>query len=105
MRIYGEPGCAHGYRKPFLDNTLVDLEDNRVEFRRRDDGRSWVNKHGDVITNRDIVPHHRESIVRFDTHICTLVIATMYAIRYMFTYCVKEQARGSSKLADQCSLG
>src|ERR1700761_1997770 len=48
--------CTRKYPRPFREETTL-VEDGYPAYRRRDDGRQFINNNGFVFTNRHVVPH------------------------------------------------
>ena len=84
-----EGHCKHGYRKSFLDETSWQGE-SRIEYRRRNNGITFVNKNGFVFDNRDVVPYNRYLLLRYQCHMNVLICTTkISSIRYLFSYTTK----------------
>ena len=81
------PRCSKGFPKAFTDRTVI-KEDGYPEYRRRDDGRTFM-KAGKQLDNRWIVPYNPYLLRMFRCHINVEICATVAAVKYIAKYVYK----------------
>lgn len=87
----GTRTCSKGYPKPYRETTDLYHESGRVEYRRRDDGREYVNAQGVAFRNRNLVPFNAYMSRRFGTHINIEFLNKFEGMFYMYDYIYKGQ--------------
>lgn len=80
--------CTKRYPKQFVENTSI-LDDGYPVYRRRDDGRTFVNSRGQVFNNTYIIPHNIVLATEFDCHMNVEVCSSIKAIKYIYKYILK----------------
>ena len=78
--------CKRGF--PFIfRETTVWHGDQRIQYRRRNDGRTFVGKKNFVFDNRYVVPYNMYLLKKYQCHLNVLVCSTkIAAVRYLFGY-------------------
>ena len=89
--------CKKYFPKSFCQQTVM-KDDGYPEYARPDNGRTIqkvVNNNAEVYTNEQVVPHPRELIVEFDSHINLEVCASIKSIKYVHKYIYKGPDRAT----------
>jgi hypothetical protein len=79
--------CKKHFPKSFCPQTL--MKDNGYpEYARPDNGRT-IQKNNIIFTNKDLVPHPPELLVKFNCHINLEVCASIKSVKYIHKYIYK----------------
>ncbi|KAI7933645.1 hypothetical protein MJO28_017542 [Puccinia striiformis f. sp. tritici] len=90
--------CRWNFPKPFVQETRL-TDDAYPEYRRRDDGRSFV-KSGNTFHNGHVVPYNKFLLLRYDCHINLEIPYSIRAMKYLFKYICKGVDRSSLELLE-----
>ena len=78
--------CSKQYPFAFQDTTTWQGE-LRLQYRRRNDGRTFTGRGGHIFDNRYVVPYNMYLLKKYRCHLNVLVCSTKIAsVRYMFGY-------------------
>ena len=83
--------CKKNFPKSFCEQTVM-KDDGYPEYARPDNGRTIqkvINNNAEVYTNEQVIPHPRELIVEFNSHINLEVCASIKSIKYVHKYIYK----------------
>jgi len=87
--------CSMGFPKPYATRTSK-VDGAYPLYRRRspsDGGQTYVVNAGKTreytITNADIVPYNKRSLIRTNAHVCVEICASISAVKYLFKYILK----------------
>jgi hypothetical protein len=80
--------CSKKYPKQFQETTSNN-NDGYPIYRRRNNGRTFVNGSGEEYDNRYIVPYNSVLSTAFDCHINVEICSSIQAIKYIYKYIYK----------------
>lgn len=98
-RNNGPKKCQKGFPKPFCSSTNMG-GDGYPEYRRRNDGRRFTDRNGNVFTNAHIVPYNPYLCQKFTSHINVEICANVGAIKYIHKYIYKGTDRSTISVQD-----
>ena len=83
----GKLKCSKTYPKEFREQTEVG-EDSYALYKRPNDG-MHIEKSGNIIDNRWVVPYNPYLSLRYDAHINVEICASVKSVKYLYKYCYK----------------
>jgi hypothetical protein len=91
--------CKKHFPKSFCEQTQL-KEDGYPEYARPDNGRTFQRPGSDttIFTNKDVVPHPRELLVKFNCHINLEVCALIKSVKYIHKYIYKGPDRATLEM-------
>jgi ATP-dependent DNA helicase PIF1 len=95
--------CKKGFPKPFIDETLPEV-DGYPMYRRRNNGIT-VHKNGHVFTNAHVVPYNAILSAKFNCHINVEIATSITAVKYLFKYVYKGHDRASITMVNHEGSG
>ena len=80
--------CSKNYPKSFNEETTIDGND-RVQYKRPNDGKSYEKSHNFKVDNRNVVPYPPLLMMLFNCHINVEFVFSNRSIKYLFKYILK----------------
>jgi hypothetical protein len=80
--------CSKKYPKQFTEETKTH-NDGYPLYRRRNDGKTFVDGRGNVCDNRHIIPYNPTLCTIFDCHINVEICNSIRAVKYIYKYIYK----------------
>lgn len=85
--------CKSGYPRAYQETTSMG-EDGYPMYRRRHDGRTYVNN-GFVFDNQRVVPYSPLLCLKYDCHLNVEIASAISAVKYLFKYVYKGNDRAA----------
>lgn len=83
-----EEVCTKHFPKRFAEHT-IDNADGYPVYRRRDDGRIYVNANGFHFDNTWVVPYNPYLCLKYDAHINVEICTSIRSVKYLYKYVYK----------------